>query len=192
MSIDQNEDAPATKQDVKDALKNQSLLTTLGIPILVAVVTGLVSIGGQMYIARSVKEDEAIGTAAGVARANFYNQAKVLLETIDTSFEEICYFPLPKKTVSTKEPPKERDALSTALHEYRRHVANAPDGLDDPTRAALKEYSEFVANSQFEIRAGSLKDEQKKDLDKRSKILLQGALAALKESSRKPAFTAGS
>jgi hypothetical protein len=192
--------SPATKADIDGilhVLKQKGHFQTLGVPIIIAVITGLLAVGGQVFIARSVKEDEAYGTAIGVARASFYQEVKKLLETIDTSFNEICYFPIPKEPQVTKRsnknsaptPKTDKDNLSTALIEYRRHLANAPEGLDDATKAALKKYSEFVSNKHFDIRAESLNDEQKRNIYTESKTYLQQALAALKESSKKPAFT---
>jgi hypothetical protein len=143
----------------------------------------------EANLSRSMKEDEAYGAAIGVARASFYQQSKSLLERIDTSFEEFCFLSV-EAAAGESAPAGEKNQLTGALEEYRKHLANAPDGLDEETKAKLKNYSEFVANSQFKIRTENLNDEAKKTLYQNSKAMLKSAQDAIKESSRKRAFTA--
>jgi hypothetical protein len=52
----------------------------------------------------------------------------------------------------------------------------------------MKKYSEFVADAQFEVRFGSLRDDNaKKQSYQNSKQLFRDASQAIKDSTQKPA-----
>jgi len=191
-----SDNAAATKADIKN-LENKIGEKWI-IPVVVAVITGIIGIitiivevryknKTEAAIAGTLAEDQAVGQAIGIERASFYQQARTLLENINGSFEELCYFPA--KVVPPRKGPVsiDEDKLSKALEEYRRLIENAPASIDDDTKARMKKYSEFAANAQFEIRFGSLKnDDAKKQSYQNSKQLLRDASQAIKDSALKP------
>jgi uncharacterized membrane-anchored protein YhcB (DUF1043 family) len=192
-----SDSAPATKADIKNLENN--IGEKWVIPVLVAVITGIIGIitiivevklknRTEANIARTLEEDKALGQQTGIERASFYQQARELLENIDGSFEELCYFPA--KAVSQRKGPLsiDEDKIAKSLEEYRRLIENAPASIDDDTKARMKKYSEFVADAQFEVRFGSLRDDNaKKQSYQNSKQLLRDASQAIKDSTQKPA-----
>jgi len=158
-------------------------------PILVALIgaaTVLVQIRFQGHmdarLARYLEEDKTTGALVAAEKVKFYEKAMSLLEEIDNYFEEVCFFPIGKSMLQAKQ------SLANSLSDYHNLMANAPDGLDEEMKNKMQEYSEYVAERQFEIifEKKRITQDQKKQYYAQSRDLKENAGAAIKNSIRKP------
>lgn len=185
-------DAPATKADIGDIktlLESKSWLEKWGATVAVAVIAGAFSIyttcmqtrnaaqinNTQTALTRFIEDEKNTGMLIAQERVTFYKEVKSLLEEIDSSYHQVCYFSSVKSG----------DKLGTALEQYRKSLELAPEGLDNQIKNRLKRYSESVATGWFQLDSPKVREAQRIAAYKNSQNGLQDAQAAAKEIMQK-------
>lgn len=179
---------PATKADIveiKNMLKDKSWWEKWGSTVVVAVIAGIFSIyttcmqnrnatqlnNTQTTLTRFIEDEKNTGMLIAQERVSFYKEMKILLEEIDSSYQQVCYFASVKKG----------DQLASALEKYRKQLELSPEGLDVGIKNKLREYSESVARGWLELDSTKVSEAQRKDYYKNSQKVLGEAQTAVKE-----------
>ena len=190
-ALSSNNDSSAIKERLKsietklDAKKTE--WDKWIVPIIVAllgVVTVVVQIKEQNKTAAQIlrfEEERQTGVQIAQEKAEFFKAAKSLLTDIDTRFEDVCNNPDDVKTI-----PKDKSLAASLSDFYKLCTAAAPDDLDPKTIETLRKYQNHVSNAQFDILGKQLELALRISRYQNSKVLLEEARAALKQSRIKP------
>lgn len=148
------------------------------IGVIVAVITAIATTIGTFVtnrkqeevkreLTQSVEKLGEMGKLVAQKQMAFYNRATSLLNDIDDSFHEVCYFS-PTQTAEKK--------LADSLDSYRKLLEETTEEItDENLRAEMKKYSEFVVEKLRLIKEPGRKigDEEKSQYYIQSRTLLK-------------------
>lgn len=159
-----------TDIEVKLAIINEKIGNKWIIPIIVALITGLMtllSLHIQYQFQKKFEKEKLLIED----KYKFQTKVTDLLNAIDRSFYELCYFDSSRN-----------EELEKSLEKYYRLFGKGTSiNIDEDTIQVLKQYSEDIAEKVFQIAEEKPNLEDKKSLYRESMSNFEKSKSALKD-----------